>query len=122
MRKILFAVATVSLFVGIGQAKPKPIDWATETAVRPVISRALVSTSDKAEGGNRAGGGLVGCFGGVGIQVTLRGVETEMALEAVLAAIRIDPEEVVEQELYRAMPSCPADRHASTVWTTGGSS
>jgi hypothetical protein len=64
----------------------------------------------------------VGWFGGVGILVTLRGVETEMALEALLAAIRIDAEEVVEQGLDKAMSSCPPDRHASTVWTTGGSS
>jgi len=64
----------------------------------------------------------VGWFGGVGIPVTMRGVETEMALEALLTAIRIDPEEVVEQELDRTMSSCPADRHASTVWTIGGSS
>jgi hypothetical protein len=41
----------------------------------------------------------------VGILVTLRGVETEMALEAVLAAIRIDAEEVVEQGLDKAMSS-----------------
>ena len=66
--------------------------------------------------------GLVGWFGGVGIFVILRGVETQMALEALLAAIRIDAEEVVEQELDRAMSSCPADRHASTVWTTRRSS
>jgi hypothetical protein len=71
---------------------------------------------------SQLGGGLVGWFGGVGIPVAMRGVETEMALEALLAAIRIDPEEVVEQELDRAMSSCPADRHTSTVWTTGGSS
>ena len=72
--------------------------------------------------GKWAGGRLVGWFGGVGIMVTLRGVETQMALEALLAAIRIDPEEVVEQELDRTMSSCPSDRHTSTVWTTGGSS
>ena len=53
--------------------------------------------------------GLVGCFGGVGILVTLRGVETEMALEALLTAIRIDADEVVEQGLDKAMSSCPAD-------------
>lgn len=33
-----------------------------------------------------------------------------MALEALLAAIWIDPEEVVEQELDRTMSSCPADQ------------
>ena len=86
-----------------------------------LLKRCVPKTKAPPDLGN-AVCGLVGWFGGVGILVTLRGVETEMALEALLAAIRIDPEEVVEQELDRTMSSCPADGHASTIWTTGGSS
>ena len=37
--------------------------------------------------------------------MTLRGVETEMALEALLTAIRTDAQDVVEQELDGAMSS-----------------
>ena len=51
----------------------------------------------------------MGWFGGVGIPVAMRRVETEMALEALLTAIRIDADKVVEQGLDKAMPSCPAD-------------
>ena len=43
-----------------------------------------------------------------------------VALVADAAAIRVDGEELVEQELEEAFSSGPADRCGSTVWTNGG--
>jgi hypothetical protein len=66
-------------------------------------------------------GTLVGVLGGVGIRVVRRVAEAEVALVALLTAIRPNVENPLEQKLDRAAPSGPADGRASTVWTTSGS-
>jgi len=67
-------------------------------------------------------GGLVGVFRRGGIRTALSAAEAEMALVAILAAIRTDVEKPVEQEFNEAFSSGSADVRASADWTTGGSS
>jgi len=61
----------------------------------------------------------VGGLGQGGLQL-VSGV-AEVALVADPAAIRVDGEELVEQELEEAFSSGPADRRGSTAWTNSGS-
>jgi hypothetical protein len=65
--------------------------------------------------------GLVCVLGRGRVRQALGVTEAEVALVAVLAAIRTNVEKVMEQKLHRAVPSGPADGRASTVWTTCGS-